>query len=141
MTTRSVLFAVLAAASLPAAAQTMQPGQWQFTTTMTSPMMQQPQIGNVSRCVSKADADDPAGYMGGDNAAGCDITRGPRTPGSESWTITCEKQGVSGTGKATFDLTKIESEIRMTVAMKEGGQKVEMTNRTVGRYLGPCKAN
>ena len=140
MTTKSVLFAVLAAASLPAMAQGMQPGQWQFTTTMTSPIMQQPQIGNVSKCVSKADADDPASYLGGDNAAGCEITRGPSAPGSYSWTLNCEKQGVSGTGKATFDLTKIESEIRMTVTMKEGGQKIEMTNRTQGRYLGPCKA-
>lgn len=141
MTTRSVLFAVLAAASLPAMAQGMQPGQWQFTTTMTSPMMQQPQVGNVSRCVSKADADDPASYLGGDNAAGCVITRGASTPGSYNWTIACEKQGVTGIGKATFDLTKIESEIRMTVTMKEGGQKIEMNNRTQGRYLGPCKAN
>lgn len=140
MTTKSVLFAVLAAASLPAMAQGMQPGQWQFTTTMTSPAMPQPQVGSVSRCVSKADADDPASYLGGDNAAGCVITRGASTPGSYSWTIACEKQGVTGAGKATFDLTKIESEIRMTVTMKEGGQKIEMTNRTQGRYLGPCKA-
>ena len=140
MTTRTVLFAALAAASLPAMAQGMQPGQWQFTTTMTSPMMQQPQVGNVSKCVSKADADDPAGYLGGDNAAGCVITRGASTPGSYNWTIACEKQGVTGIGKATFDLTKIESEIRMTVTMKEGGQKIEMTNRTQGRYLGPCTA-
>lgn len=141
MTIRSVLFAVLAAASLPAMAQGMQPGQWQFTTTMTSPIMQQPQVGNVSKCVSKADADDPAGFLGGDNAAECVITRGASAPGSYSWTIACDKQGVSGTGKATFDLTKIESEIRMTVTMKEGGQKIDMLNRTVGRYLGPCKAN
>jgi hypothetical protein len=141
MTTRIVLFAVLAAASLPAAAQGMQPGQWQFTTSMTSPIMQQPQIGNVSKCVSKADADDPVTLMGGDNASGCDITRGASTPGSYSWTIACEKQGVTGTGKATFDLTRIDSEIRMTVAPKEGGQKIEMTNRTQGRYIGPCKAN
>jgi hypothetical protein len=141
MTTRSVLFAVLAAASLPAMAQGMQPGQWQFTTTMTSPIMQQPQIGNVSKCVSKADADDPAGFLGGDNAAGCAIARGASAPGSYSWTIACEKQGVTGSGKATYDLTKIESEIRMTVTMKEGGQKIDMTNRTQGRYLGPCKAN
>lgn len=140
MTIKTVLFAVLAAASLPAAAQNMQPGQWQFTTTMTSPLMQQPQIGNISKCVSKADADDPVSFMGGDNAAGCHITRGASAPGSYSWTIACEKQGVSGTGKATFDLTRIESEIRMTVAPKEGGQKIEMTNRTQGRYLGPCAA-
>jgi hypothetical protein len=140
MTMRIALFAVLAAASLQASAQNMQPGQWQFTTTMTSPMMQQPQIGNVSKCVSKAEADDPASYMGGDNAAGCDITRGESAPGSYSWTIACRKQGVSGTGKAWYGPDKIESEIRMTVALQEGGQKIEMTNRTLGRYLGPCKA-
>lgn len=140
MTTRSVFFAAFLAASLPAAAQTMQPGEWQFTTTMTSPAMQQPQTGSVSRCLTKAEADDPASFMGGDNAAGCTITRGPSSRGSYSWTIACEKQGVSGTGKATYDLTSLESEIRMTVALKEGGQKMEMTNRTVGRYLGPCKA-
>ena len=140
MTTRIALFGLLAAASLSAAAQNMQPGEWRFTTTMTSPMMQQPQIGTASKCVSKEEANDPASFMGGDNAAGCNITRGESAPGSYSWTIACEKQGVTGTGKATFDLTKIESEIRMTVALKEGGQKIEMTNRTQGRYLGPCTA-
>ena len=140
MTTRSVLFAVLAAASLPAAAQNMQPGQWQFTTTMTSPTMSQPQVGTISKCVSKAEADDPPGFMGGDNAAGCVLTRGASAPGSHSWTIACEKQGVTGTGKATYDLTRLDSEIRMTVTMKEGGQKIEMTNRTQGRYIGPCPA-
>jgi len=140
MTIRSVMFAVLAAASLPAAAQNMQPGEWEFTTTMTSPMMQKPQVGTVSKCISKAEADDPASFMGGDQAAGCDVTRGPSAPGSYSWTIACQKQGVSGTGKAWFDVAKIESEIRMTVALQEGGQKIEMTNRTLGRYLGPCKA-
>ena len=140
MTTRTVLFAVLAAASLPAMAQGMQPGQWQFTTTMTSPMMQQPQVGTTSKCVSKAEADDPPSFMGGDNAAGCDITRGASAPGNYSWTIACQQQGVTGTGKASFGLTEFESEIRMTVTMKEGGQKIDMTNRTVGRYLGPCKA-
>ena len=140
MTTRSLLFAVLAAASLPAAAQNMQPGQWQFTTTMTSPMMQQPQVGTVSKCVSKAEADDPSSIMGGDQAAGCEVKRGASAPGSYNWTVSCEKQGVSGSGKATFDLTKLESEIRMTVVLKEGGQKIDMTNRTQGRYLGPCKA-
>jgi len=140
MTTRSVLFAVLAAASLPASAQNMQPGQWEFTTTMTSPMMQQPQVGTASKCISKAEADDPSSFMGGDQAAGCVITRGASAPGSYNWTVACEKQGVSGAGKATFDLTKLESEIRMTVALKEGGQKIEMVNRTRGRYLGPCTA-
>jgi len=140
MTSRCLMIVVLAAASLPAAAQYMQPGEWQFTTTMTSPMMQKPQVGTVSKCISKAEADDPASFMGGDQAAGCDVTRGPSAPGRYSWTVACQKQGVTGTGKASFDLTSIESEIRMTVALQEGGQKIEMLNRTQGRYLGPCKA-
>jgi hypothetical protein len=33
----------------------------------------------------------------------------------------------------------MESEISMNVALKDGGQKIQMTNRTTGRYLGPCK--
>ena len=138
MTARILLFAMLAAASLSAAAQNMKPGQWQFTTTMTSPSMQQPQIGTVKKCVSKSEADDPVSFMGGDQAAGCAITRGPSAPGSYSWTIACEKQGVNGTGNARYSPDKLESEIRMTIALKEGGQKMEMTNRTQGHYVGPC---
>jgi hypothetical protein len=140
MTARSLLFAVLAAASLSAAAQNIQPGEWEFTTTMTSPMMTQPQVGTVSKCVSKAEADDPGSFMGGNQAAGCIVTRGPAPLGSLSWSVTCEKQGVSGIGKATYGPDKIESEIRMTVALQEGGKKIEMINRTIGRYLGPCAA-
>jgi len=141
MTARIALFAVLAAAaSLPAAAQNMQPGLWQFTTTMTSPAMQQPQIGTIRKCIGKAEADDPVSFMGGDQAAGCDVTRGASAPGSYSWTIACQKQGVSGTGKAWYGAQKIESEIRMTIALQEGGQKMEMTNRTLGTYVGPCAA-
>lgn len=140
MDTRIALVALLAAASLPVAAQGIQPGEWQFTTTMTSPMMQQPQVGSATKCISKAEADDPGSFMGGDTAGGCAITRGPSAPGSYSWTIACEKQGVSGTGKASYGPSQIESEIRMTIALQEGGQKIEMTNRTQGRYLGPCAA-
>ena len=140
MKTRTVLFAALTAAGFPAQAQTMQPGEWEFTTTMTSPVMQQPQVGSTTKCVSKTEADDPASFMGGDNSAGCALTRGASNPGSYNWTIACEKQGVSGEGKASYGPNKIESEIRMTVALKEGGQQIQMTNRTVGRLLGPCKA-
>lgn len=141
MKTSSLLFALLTAASLPAAAQNMRPGEWEFTTTMTSPMMQQPQVGTVKKCIAKTEADDPMSFMGGDKAAGCDVTRGASAPGSYNWTIACQKQGVSGNGKASYGPDRIESEIRMTVALQEGGQKIEMVNRTLGRYLGPCKAN
>ena len=140
MGTRTVFLAALAAVSLPAAAQNMLPGEWEFTTTMTSPMLQQPQAGTVSRCVSKIEAEDPASFMGGDNAGGCDVTRGTSTPGSYSWSIACPKQGVNGTGKASYGPDKMESEIHMDVALQEGGQQIRMTNRTLGRRLGPCKA-
>jgi hypothetical protein len=139
MRNRTALFAALAAASLGAAAQNMQPGEWEFITTMTSPTMQQPQTGSVTKCISKTEADDPASFMGGENAGGCEIKRGASAPGSHNWTISCPKQGVSGTGKATYGPNRMESEISMDVALKDGGQKIRMTNRTTGRYLGPCK--
>ena len=140
MKTRSLLFAVLAGACLPATAQNMQPGEWEFTTTMTSPLMQKPQVGRIQKCVSKTEADDPASIIGGDQAAGCVITRRPSAPGSYNWTIACAKQGVKGDGKASYGPNKMESEIQMTVELQQGGQKIQMTNRTIGRYLGPCAA-
>jgi len=143
MKKRAILFAALTAlagASASAWSQTMRPGEWQFTTTMTSPSMQQPQTGSVNRCITKAEADDPASFMSGGNAGGCEITRGASSPGGHSWTIACPKQGVSGAGKASYGPDRMESEISMVVALQEGGQKIQMTNRTQGRYLGPCKA-
>ena len=135
---RNALFIVLSALSLPAAAQTMEPGQWQFTSTITSSLLPQPQVSTSTQCVSKEDASDPTRFTGKDQAANCKVTPGTRSSDSYSWTVSCPDQNMRGAGKATFGRGAIDSEMQMTVEM--GGQKMEMQTRTAGRLQGPCTA-
>ena len=133
---RFALLAVLALAPLSAAAQTMEPGEWQITSTMTSPMLPKPQVVTRTECISKEDAEDPTHFSGRDQAQGCKVTPVARTPESYSWTVSCPQQGMSGDGKLRFARGTVEGEVRMTVDMQ--GQKLEMFSRTSGRRLGPC---
>jgi hypothetical protein len=135
---RFALLAVLALAPLGAAAQTMEPGEWQFTGTMTSPMLPKPQVVTRTECISKADAEDPTRFSGREQAQGCKITPVARSAENYSWTIACPQQGMSGDGKVQFGRGSIESEVRMLLEVQ--GQKMEMLSRTSGRRLGPCAA-
>jgi len=52
---------LLALASPPAAAQQMQPGEWQFSSTTTSPAFPGPQTATFRNCVKKEDTSDMQG--------------------------------------------------------------------------------
>ena len=52
---------MIAFAAFAAQAQQMEPGEWEFTNTMTSPMLPQPQTMTMKRCISSKEASDPAG--------------------------------------------------------------------------------
>ena len=66
-----------ALAAFPAAAQQMQPGEWEFTSTMTSPAMPNPHTMTFRNCVRKEDADDPTRWMGKQNQkSDCKVTPG-----------------------------------------------------------------
>ena len=127
---------VLVAAA--ASAQSMQPGEWEFTSTLSSPVLPQPQVSTINECISEADAKDPTRFSGRDQAQGCTVTPGARGADSYSWTLSCPQQGMTGTGHITFGPGMIVSDVRMTVAAQ--GQKMDMQSRTTGRRLGPCKA-
>ena len=121
----------------PALAQEMEPGEWQFTTTMTSPMMPQPQVMNHSRCVTKEDSD-PSKWADKQQAkSDCKVTPSKKSGGTYTWEVSCPSSGMKGTGTARVTGSTVESEMRMTGDM--GGQKFEMHNKTTGKRLGACK--
>jgi hypothetical protein len=122
---------------LAAAAQSMQPGEWELSSTLSSPMLPKPQSAKVTRCVSKEDAADPARLTSGPSTQGCTVTPGARSADSFKWAIACPAQGVTGTGTVRYSANAMDSEIRMTVDAE--GKKVEMLTKVAGRYLGPCK--
>jgi hypothetical protein len=135
---RSLLLAVLIFAAPAAPAQTMEPGMWEFSTTLSGAALPKPQSATASRCISKQDADDPTRFSDAEPTPGCTVKPGARTPDSYQWTLACPQQGVTGEGKVRFTPRAIDAEIRTTVMAE--GKKVEMLSRVTGRLTGPCTA-
>ena len=131
-----LISAIVLMTPLAVAAQSMRPGEWEFTNTMSSPMLPKPQSGTAKRCLSKEDAEDPTRFASSDKTQGCTITPGAKAAGSYKWSISCPDQGVSGNGSVRYSSNQMEADIRMLVSMQ--GQKTEMNSRVSGRYLGPC---
>ena len=134
---RALVFAVSAVFTVSAAAQSMEPGEWQFTSSMSSSMMPKPQTAVVTECISKEAGDDPTRFTGGEQSKDCKVTPGARSATSYSWSVSCPEQGLTGEGKLQFGSGAVESEVKMVMDMQ--GQKMEMLSRTSGRLLGPCK--
>ena len=135
---RIALLVAVAAFGLPSVAQAMDPGEWEFRTTVSSPMMQVPQVATALQCVTPEDARDPTRYAARNEAPGCTVKPGARTAGSYNWTVLCADQGMRGSGSATFTGKTIESAMRLNSDFQ--GVKMEIRTETKGRYLGPCKA-
>jgi hypothetical protein len=128
---------MLIAMCSPALAQEMEPGEWEFTTTMTSAMMPKPQVVTHARCVSKEDSDPSRWAAKQQGKSDCKASPSKKSGGNYSWEVSCPSSGMSGAGTARVTRSTVESELRLTGDM--GGQKFEMLNKTTGKRLGACK--
>jgi len=136
---RSLVFAMLAAASSTSVAQQqgMQPGEWELTTTISSPMMPQPQTATVKHCIKAEDLADPSRWMGGrPPGSDCSLTPLERDASGASWEMACPASGFKGRGRARFAAGMMDSEMQMSGT--QDGRKFEMQTKTRGRRLGPC---
>jgi len=138
---RSLFFTLLATASSAAGAQQqgMEPGEWELTTTISSPMMPQPQTATVRHCVKAEDIAEPSRWMGGKPpGSDCTLTPLERDGKGASWEMACPASGFQGRGRARFAAGMMDSEMQMS-GMQDG-KKFEMQTKTRGRRLGPCRS-
>jgi len=134
---RPLVLVLLATAGSGAAAQGMEPGEWELTTTIASPMMPQPQTMTVKRCIKAEDLAEPSRWMGGKPpGSDCTLTPQARDARGASWVMACPSSGMKGKGRARFTAGMMDSEMQMS-GMQEG-KKFELSTRTRGRRLGPC---
>jgi hypothetical protein len=134
---RKLACLMLTAMCAPALAQQMDPGEWEFTSTMTSPAMPQPHVMKYARCMKKEDLD-PSRWAGKQQGkTDCSTTPARRSGGTYTWEVTCPSSGMRGTGTAKVARDSVESEMRITGGGP--GKKFEMFTRTTGTRLGPCK--
>jgi len=137
---RPLIFTLLAAASGAAPAQQgMQPGEWELTTTISSPMMPQPQTATVKHCIKAEDLAEPSRWMGGSPpGSDCKLTPLERDDKGASWEMACPSSGFKGRGRARFAAGMMDSEMQMS-GMQDG-KTFEMQTKTRGRRLGPCRS-
>lgn len=132
---RKVACLMLFALCAPALAQEMEPGEWEFVTSMTAPGMPQAQTFTHKRCVTKEDQDPSRWSQKGQSD--CKATPGKKSGGVVTWEVSCPKSGMRGSGSARIARTTVDSEMRMSGSA--GGQGFEMTTKTTGKRLGACQ--
>lgn len=127
----SFIHFAFAADSIP-----VEPGQWQMTTTMTSPMSPQPRVSTATQCMDK-DEFSISDLMPKDESE-CTITEANVSGNTLTWTMQCEMQGGSGTGGGQFTSNGDSGSGEMHMNMQFQGQTFNMTNSWEGHRIGPC---
>lgn len=137
---RQFVTALLLAASAPAFATAMQPGEWEFNSTTTSPLFATAQNSVFKYCVTQQDADNPEAWMARQSEKGeCKLTPGERTSDSMRWKMSCPRTNLHGAGAARLTGPgSLEGEMKLSGSFQ--GHAVQMSTRMSGKRLGPCKS-
>ena len=137
------LAALLAAAPVAVLAETIEPGEWEFTSTTQSPMLPKPQVLTARKCLTQEDADNPERWMRPRTGQGeCQFTYGENTGekagDAVNWKMSCPKMNMTGSGTGRVRRNTMETDVQ--IAGEAQGRKFEMRTRMTGRRLGPCKS-
>ena len=129
--------ALICVAAPASAAQGLQPGEWQFTQTLTSPMLPGPQTMTSKHCVKPEEGKDPGKVMAEqDRKSDCKLTKSKLAGSRYDWEMACGN-GMHGKGVMHLGNGTMDSEIHMTGSV--AGQKLDMLTKMKGKRLGPCK--
>lgn len=133
---RLPLAITLACFAVGALAQQLEPGEWEFSTSLSAPGMPRPTPTGYRTCITQEHAKDPMRWGANPSQpADCRATTLKLGPDSVSWEMECPGSGMRGTGKARMGRGGMESETQIG-----SGRSVELRTSTTGRRLGPCKS-
>ena len=123
----------LALASSGAAAQQVEPGEWDFVTDVGMPGLPRPQQSGLRTCLTREGARDPLRWSAHRLPADCRVATLKLGPDTVSWELECPGSGMRGKGNARLGKGSMQAETQLG-----GGASVDMRTKTQGRRLGPC---
>jgi hypothetical protein len=126
----------------------MNPGKWQFVTTVSMPMLPAPQVTTNTECVTREEAErDPLANLT-NIGKDCKITEKKMSGARLDYTMECNQQGMITKGKGSFigqgDTASGSMEMNMNMpempANMPGMSTGSMTVKTSwqARRIGPC---
>ena len=113
----------------------VEPGNWELSVTTTLPGAEKPTAMTQTRCISEADAKDPARLLA---RGSCEFTNRKDSGSVFAFDVACGgKLPMRGSGSIRYTAQSIEGDLDLA-ADAGGGQKFDMRTRVTGRRTGPC---
>ena len=136
----SALVVLVAASGARADGVAVEPGLWEMTTTMTMPMLPQPQVVTSSDCVEDdvLNIDEMSGE-GLDPECTMDVSQPDDM--TVRWVMDCPVEG-GGSSRAEWQVTSSGDSVEGTgsILMTVMGQEMSMDASFNGRRVGDCPA-
>jgi len=127
-----------ASAAAQAGAIPVKPGLWEMTSTMSMPMLPQPQVHSITECLEKEELSmSDVGTEGMD--PNCTFESGQVDGDTMTWSFDCPVEGGGsshGEWEATSHGDRVEGSGKITMEMQ--GQAMAMTISWTGRRVGDC---
>jgi len=123
---------------------TFKSGKWEFKTTVTAPMMQEPKVSTEIKCITEEEANrDPLAFMLEESE--CTVLNKKVSGNTIEFELECKgkkgEMGMNSKGKGQFtsDGTTASGNMEMTVDMTQmGGKSMTMTQKWEGKRIGDC---
>lgn len=113
------------------------PGNWEMTTTMKMTMMPQPQTTTVEECIKEPELNPEDFNM--DEDSPCNISDVVINGDTASWLINCPTEGGVMEGKWEFTSAGDSITGAGTMSMDYAGQKMGFEMSWVGKRIGDCE--
>ncbi len=114
----------------------IEPGMWEVTTTMTSPMSNQPQVKTSQECMEDSEISaDVLTPNDDDNCSTSDVNANGDTL---TWSMQCSMQGNVMTGGGSFTSQGNSGHGNMHMDMQVEGQSFKMELTWKGKRVGSC---
>ena len=135
------LLVALALAAPGAAMAYLEPGEWTFTSTVTSTSLKNAHINTYRQCISKAEAGNPRAWFGQRGTTDCQFQSIKGSYETYSWEISCPKAGWKGNGNATVagKGRTVQAQTRVSNGATRAVSLVDTTTKLSGKRTGPCR--
>jgi Protein of unknown function (DUF3617) len=121
----------------------IKPGKWEFTTTVTMPMMPEAKVTTQTECVTLEEASDPLAAIIEEGT--CKVLNKEESGNTLKFELECEGEmdmKMRGKGHFTANGTTASGKMEMTMNMQQmggqGSQSMKMTQEWEGKRIGDC---
>lgn len=137
LTIASILTLTIAHSAMASNSVTIEPGLWEVSTTMTSPMFPNPRVQTQQECMKESEISPETLAPSEDGE--CSIVNSNVSGNTLSWSMQCNTPGGVMQGKGEFESNGDSGSGNMQMNMDIQGQSMSMDMVWEGKRIGSCK--